>query len=76
MLAAGVSGDLAYIAGIEHTVVSVAGAAPEPYALRVTQVFRREDGAWKVVHRHADPVPDGPDAGRQVARLAEAMPPA
>lgn len=24
--------------------------------LRVSSVFRREDGVWKLVHRHADPV--------------------
>jgi hypothetical protein len=31
--AAGVSGDLAYIAGIEHTTASVAGQAPQAYSL-------------------------------------------
>jgi ketosteroid isomerase-like protein len=25
-------------------------------SLRVTGVYRREDGEWKLVHRHADPI--------------------
>ena len=27
---------------------------PEEMSLRATTVYRREDGAWKVVHRHGD----------------------
>jgi ketosteroid isomerase-like protein len=55
VVAAGASGDLAYIVAIEHTTASINGAPPQPYVLRATTVFRREDGEWKVVHRHADP---------------------
>jgi ketosteroid isomerase-like protein len=55
LLAAGASGDLAYTVGIERTTASVAGAPATPYALRVTTIFRREDGEWKIVHRHGDP---------------------
>lgn len=54
ILAAGVSGDLAYTVELEHTSVSVDGVPVDPYTLRVTQVYRREEGEWKVVHRHGD----------------------
>jgi ketosteroid isomerase-like protein len=57
ILAAGVSGDLAYTVELEHTSVSVDGVPVDPYTLRVTQVYRREDGEWKVVHRHGDAPP-------------------
>ncbi len=49
--------DLAYIVEIEHARIKVGGAADlVPTSLRVTTIFRREDGAWRLVHRHADPI--------------------
>ena len=69
VIGAGASGDLAYIVGYEHTMASVGGAEPEAYDLRVTTVFRREDGQWKIVHRHADPTPESDTARRQVTRF-------
>ena len=50
-------------------MASVAGAVPEAYDLRVTTVFRRENGKWKIVHRHADPMPASDAARRQVTRF-------
>jgi ketosteroid isomerase-like protein len=50
-----VIGDMAYTAGLEHTSASVDGE-PRSYTLRATQVYRREDGEWKVAHRHGDTV--------------------
>jgi ketosteroid isomerase-like protein len=52
-----VVGDMAYSAGLEHTSASVDGQ-PRTYTLRATQVYRREDGEWKVAHRQADTVVD------------------
>jgi len=49
--------DLAYVVEVERLEAKVHGGEKmSPYALRVTMVFRPEDGAWKVVHRHADQV--------------------
>ena len=56
VLEAEVWGDAAYTVGFEHTSVSVAGE-PRSYTLRVTQIYRREAGEWKVVHRHGSPPP-------------------
>ncbi|MFF7736418.1 DUF4440 domain-containing protein [Streptomyces sp. NPDC007984] len=50
-----VAGDMAYTAGLEHTSASVDGA-PRTYTLRATQVYRREEGRWRVAHRHGDAV--------------------
>ena len=51
LLEAEVIGDSAYTVALEHTSASVDGK-PRSYTLRATQVYRREDGEWKVVHRH------------------------
>ena len=49
--------ELAYVLWIERAKANV-GARQEiaPIDLRVTMIYRPEDSAWKVVHRHADPV--------------------
>src|SRR4051794_11646601 len=50
VIAAWASGDFAYTLAHEHTTASINGAPPHPYVLRVTTIFRREDGEWKAVH--------------------------
>jgi ketosteroid isomerase-like protein len=59
LVAAGASGDLAYTLGYEHISFSMDGGPVQPTVLRVTHVYRHEDGEWKVVHRHADALPTG-----------------
>lgn len=56
-LDSGVSGDLAFTVAIERAEVRV-GDQNRPWALRATQIFRKEDGAWKLLHRHSDPLVD------------------
>jgi ketosteroid isomerase-like protein len=49
--------DLAYIVEIERARAKVAGSDDvSAIPLRVTTIFRVEDGQWKVLHRHADPI--------------------
>ena len=50
-----VIGDMAYTAGLEHISASMNGEL-RTYTLRVTQVYRRENGEWRVAHRHGDTV--------------------
>ena len=59
LVAAGASGDLAYTLGYERFSFSMDGGPVAPITLRVTHVYRREDGEWKIVHRHADVPPTG-----------------
>ena len=51
-----VAGDLAYELGVERGRLTLAGQEVT-IDHRVTNIYRREAGAWKVVHHHADIAP-------------------
>ena len=59
----GASDGIAYWAGIQRSTVRMQGKSEAiPMDLRVTEVFRLEDGEWRLVHRHADVL--SPKAGK------------
>ena len=50
-----VRGRVAYTVAVERATALYTGhTAPQPQTLRATMLFRVEEGAWKIVHRHAD----------------------
>jgi ketosteroid isomerase-like protein len=53
-----VSPELAYVVHIERPEAKIGGGEDiTPFSLRVTMIFRpEEEGEWKIVHRHADPM--------------------
>lgn len=52
-----VTPELAYSVAIERSDVRFTGSdEAAQQVLRVTEIFRREEGAWKLLHRHADPL--------------------
>jgi ketosteroid isomerase-like protein len=52
-----VTSELAYVVEIERVKAKVGGSGDiTPFALRATMIFRPEEGTWKIVHRHADPI--------------------
>jgi ketosteroid isomerase-like protein len=52
-----VGAELAYVMQIEWPEAKI-GAREDisPIAVRATMIFRSEDGEWRIVHRHADPI--------------------
>ena len=59
-----VSGDMAYSVGYERFDEVLDDGGRKPWTVRVTHVYRREDGEWKIVHRHGDlaPIDESPPA--------------
>ncbi len=56
-LAKNATPDLAYLVEIERFEAKIAGSDEvSQVVLRVTSIFRPEEGTWKIVHRHADPI--------------------
>ena len=59
-----VTPELAYVVRLERARAKVGGSEDiAPIALRVTMIFRPENGTWKIVHRHADPITTPQPAG-------------
>jgi ketosteroid isomerase-like protein len=49
--------ELAYTVEMERMQAKVGGREDiTPITARVTTIFRPEEGTWKVVHRHSDPI--------------------
>ncbi|MEM7121172.1 MAG: nuclear transport factor 2 family protein [Pseudomonadota bacterium] len=51
-----VGGDMAYEVGVERGHLELAGQRV-PVEYRVTNVYRRRDDGWKMVHHHTDTSP-------------------
>jgi ketosteroid isomerase-like protein len=49
-------GDMAYELGVEHGEFKMAGQHVN-LEHRVTNIYKREAGGWKLVHHHTDPSP-------------------
>lgn len=49
--------DVAYTVGYERGEVSLDGGPKREQTLRVTHIYRRENGQWRLAHRHGDFAP-------------------
>jgi ketosteroid isomerase-like protein len=49
--------DIAFWVGLQRSEARMRGRDdPVTFDLRVTEIYRRQSGHWKLVHRHADPL--------------------
>jgi ketosteroid isomerase-like protein len=71
-----VSGDFVVLVLIERQHGTVGGLPDQDWSLRVTMLFRRESGDWRLVRRHADPLVREVDLHRAAALARGDRPPA
>jgi len=53
------SSDMIVLVANEYAHVAVGSLPAQDWTLRVTLVFRRDEGRWLLAHRHADPLAPG-----------------
>lgn len=59
ILHSGCAAGIGYVVGIQRSSAQLPGSTePTPLNLRVTEIYRRENATWRLVHRHADRVPE------------------
>jgi len=54
IVASGVHGDTAWTAGFLRFRVAIDGSEVVSRTLRITHVYRREGGRWRIVHEHSN----------------------
>jgi ketosteroid isomerase-like protein len=59
LVAGWASPELVVLVTVEHCHVEVGGLPAQSWALRVSQVYRRDGQGWQLIHRHADPLHHG-----------------
>jgi len=57
LIEADAHGDAAYSVGFEHFLGSFDGHPDTVMTHRVSRVYRREDGRWRIAHGHGDVAP-------------------
>jgi ketosteroid isomerase-like protein len=69
LVAKEVTANLAYLVEVERLSAKMGGSDDvSAVHLRVTSIYRNEDGAWKLVHRHADPITSARSSGSVIQR--------
>jgi ketosteroid isomerase-like protein len=58
-----VNGDIGYTVGYERGDMTIDGE-PKSVTIRVTHIYRREAGDWKLIHRHGDFAPIDESIGK------------